>query len=206
MAGWTDHRPERRESRAPVNARRKTGPQDPVRGPFTVPGPRWYSERTARSLMANGARIRGKDVQSPRKDLALWKRRNWPTRRDERIRRSRRRVTEEKEKEREREKERMKEGGRAEASSAEAGRAPGRHYLLASSDCAPLADTFVKYNPERNLSLACSLGSTRRVPITSGISNSESKISSFSLFFFLIPWPRAINIDFYRVYRQITYT
>jgi len=59
-------RPE--EAGAPVNARRKTGPRDPVRGALYRAGAgdsRGLDDtdggrRTARSLMANGARIKVK--------------------------------------------------------------------------------------------------------------------------------------------------
>jgi len=60
-----DDRLEREEAEAPVNARlaRRTRKRS-----LYCAGARWYGERTARSLMANGARIRGKDIEDPRKD------------------------------------------------------------------------------------------------------------------------------------------
>lgn len=80
--------------------------------------------------MANGARIRGKDVEDPRKDPRDVKKEREA---DRLVATSEYEAEGRGQSRKKREKERGKEG--VEASLAEAGRAPGRHYLFTSSDC-----------------------------------------------------------------------
>lgn len=55
-------------ARKPKHRWTRDWPEGPGKRSLYCTGARWYGERTARSLMANGARIRGKDVEDPRKD------------------------------------------------------------------------------------------------------------------------------------------
>lgn len=55
-------------ARKPKHRWTRDWPEGPGKRSLYCTGARWYGERTARSLMANGARIRGKDIEDPRKD------------------------------------------------------------------------------------------------------------------------------------------